>query len=75
LEKKQIEVFMTDLGLAGMSGNEFCSEVRSRWLRIGIIFATGASQGPVLSNPSRTALLSKPHGLEELRKALEAVAE
>ena len=72
LEKEQVEVLVTDLGLPGMSGEEFCAEVRDRWPRIGIVFATGSSKGPVLSDASRTALLSKPHGLEELKQALEA---
>jgi PAS domain S-box-containing protein len=73
LEKEQVEALVTDLGLPGMSGEEFCAVVRSRWPQIGIVFATGSSQGPVLSDSSRTALLSKPHGLDELKQALESV--
>ncbi|WP_446692524.1 PAS domain-containing protein [Rhizobium populisoli] len=68
-----IDIVMSDLGLPGMSGEDFCREVRRRWPEIGIIFATGMDRGPELEDPSRTALLSKPHGQNELRAALEEV--
>ncbi len=68
------DILITDLGLPGMSGEEFCRYVRTRWPDIGIVFATGASHGPEMPDSTRTALLPKPHGLEELKKALEAVS-
>jgi PAS domain S-box-containing protein len=68
-----VDILVTDLGLPGMSGEAFCREVRRRWPRIGIVFATGMDRGPELEDVSRTALLPKPHGLEELRAVLEAV--
>ncbi|RWX77069.1 PAS domain S-box protein [Neorhizobium lilium] len=73
LEEGGIDILVSDLGLPGMSGEAFCREVRRRWPQIGIVFATGADQGPLLEDASRTALLPKPHGLEELRTALEAI--
>jgi CheY-like chemotaxis protein len=73
LADEQIDVVVTDLGLPGMSGEDFSREVRRRWPEIGIIFATGMNKAPELDNQSRTALLPKPHGVEELRQALEAV--
>jgi CheY-like chemotaxis protein len=73
LADEQIDVVVTDLGLPGMSGEDFSREVRRRWPEIGIVFATGMNHGPVLDDPSRTALLPKPHGVEELRQALEEV--
>jgi PAS domain S-box-containing protein len=73
LEREPIEIVVSDLGLPGMSGEDFCRKVRQRWPKIGIVFATGMDQGPELDDPGRTALLPKPHGLEELRAALEAV--
>jgi PAS domain S-box-containing protein len=75
LENGKIDILVTDLGLPGMSGEEFCRTVRQRWAKMGIVFATGANHGPDLGDSSRTALLPKPHGLEDLKKALEAVAE
>jgi CheY-like chemotaxis protein len=75
LENGKIDILVTDLGLPGMSGEEFCRTVRQRWATMGIVFATGANHGPDLGDSSRTALLPKPHGLEDLKKALEAVAE
>jgi PAS domain S-box-containing protein len=75
LEQGGIDTLVSDLGLPGMSGEDFCRKVRSRWPMIGIIFATGSDRGPTLEDASRTALLPKPHGLEELKKALEAIGQ
>lgn len=75
LEKGGIDVVISDLGLPGMSGEELCREVRRRWPAVGIIFATGMNRGPELENASKTALLTKPHGITELQAALEAVME
>ncbi|KRB53413.1 histidine kinase [Rhizobium sp. Root708] len=74
LENGGVDVVISDLGLPGMSGEDFCREVRRRWPNVGIIFATGMNRGPELENPAKTALLAKPHGLAELKQALEAVA-
>lgn len=73
LEQGSLDVVISDLGLPGMSGEDFCREVRQRWPQIAIIFATGQNQGPTLNDPRRTALLPKPHGIEELERALQAV--
>jgi len=73
LEQGGIEVLISDLGLPGMSGEEFCREVRRRWPDVAIVFATGMDRAPEMKDASRTALLHKPHGLEELKAALEQV--
>lgn len=73
LEQGIIDILVSDLGLPRMSGEDFCREVRRRWPHIGIIFATGADHGLALEDASRTALLAKPHGLEELKQALELI--
>ncbi|CAD7053766.1 hybrid sensor histidine kinase/response regulator [Pseudorhizobium halotolerans] len=73
LEREEVDIVVTDLGLPGMSGEDFCRDVRRRWPQIGLVFATGAAHGPVLEDASRTALLTKPHGVEQLRAALKAV--
>ncbi|NLS01284.1 response regulator [Rhizobium sp. P38BS-XIX] len=75
LEKGGIDILVSDLGLPGMSGEDFCREVRRRWPQIGIVFATGRNQAPNLEDTSRTALLPKPHGMEELDAALKAVMD
>jgi CheY-like chemotaxis protein len=69
------DVLIADLGLPGMTGEDFCNEVRRRWPEIAIVFTTGASHGPELEDSSRTALLSKPHGVEELKRALDEVTK
>ena len=73
LERAGVDVVVTDLGLPGKSGEDLCRHVRRRWPEIGIVFATGTDRGPELQDPSRTALLSKPYGIEELQASLEAV--
>ncbi len=73
LEEGGVDILVSDLGLPGMSGEALCQEVRRRWPAIGIVFATGANDSPVLDDASRTAHLPKPHGMTELRAALEAI--
>lgn len=74
LEQGSVEVLITDLGLPGMSGADFCQQVRERWPSVGIVFATGSNHRPELADASRTPLLPKPHGPEELERAIEAVS-
>jgi DNA-binding response OmpR family regulator len=66
---------ITDLGLPDMPGQQFCAIVRTRWPSSAIVFATGMDKGPTLADTSRTALLRKPFGLEELRKAIGVVTK
>jgi PAS domain S-box-containing protein len=73
LEQGGIDILMTDLGLPGMSGDDLCREVRRRWPDVGIVFVTGASRAPEMEDASRTALVAKPHGVAELKRALKAV--
>jgi PAS domain S-box-containing protein len=70
LEEEKTDIVLTDLGLPGIGGEAFCRETRQRWPEIAIIFATGMNEGPMLSDNSRTALLRKPFGIEELRAAI-----
>jgi CheY-like chemotaxis protein len=60
LEREHPNLVLTDLGLPGMSGADFCNEVRRRWSDVAIVFATGMNEGPALSDCARTALLRKP---------------
>lgn len=73
LEHEQPDVVLTDLGLPGMSGEAFCNEVSRRWPNIAIIFATGMSNGPALEGTTRTALLCKPFGVDELKAAITTI--
>lgn len=73
LGKGEIDILITDLGLPGMSGEEFSLEVRRRWPQIGIVFSTGMNTAPNLQDNERTALLKKPHGLDDMKAALDAV--
>jgi PAS domain S-box-containing protein len=73
LGDQEFDVVVTDLGLPGMSGEEFCRMLKVHWPQVGIVFATGGVPGPVLEDMSRTALLLKPFGVEELKAALASV--
>ncbi|MCW8060736.1 hybrid sensor histidine kinase/response regulator [Agrobacterium tumefaciens] len=75
LDKNQPDIVLTDLGLPGMDGETFCHEMRRRWPTVAIIFATGMNEGPALEDRSRTALLRKPFGIDELKTALVAAEE
>ena len=75
LDESQPDIVLTDLGLPGMDGETFCHEIRRRWPTVAIIFATGMDKGPVLADPSHTALLRKPFGVDELKTALAAAVE
>lgn len=73
LETGAVDILVTDLGLPGMSGEDLSRDVRRRWPEIGIVFSTGMNEAPVLEARTKTALLRKPHALEELKAVLEAV--
>lgn len=73
LEKERVDIVVSDLGLPGLSGEELCRQIRLRWPQIGIVFATGANKAPAMDDPRWTTMLPKPHGVDELRQALEAV--
>jgi CheY-like chemotaxis protein len=73
LQDREVDVVVTDLGLPGVSGEEFCRMLKANWPQIGIVFATGRTQSPSLGDMSRTALLLKPFGVEELKTALSSV--
>lgn len=75
LNRNQPDIVLTDLGLPGMSGETFCNEIRRRWPTIAIVFATGMNEGPALDDLSRTALLRKPFGVDELKSALASAVE
>ena len=75
LDESQPDIVLTDLGLPGMDGETFCHEIRRRWPTVAIIFATGMDKGPVLADPSHTALLRKPFGVDELKTAMAAAVE
>jgi PAS domain S-box-containing protein len=74
LERGNIDVVISDLGLPGMTGEDFCREVHRRWPEVGIVFATGMDHVPLLDSTARTAHLPKPHGQTELLAALKAVS-
>ncbi|WP_244479314.1 PAS domain S-box protein [Rhizobium sp. Leaf384] len=70
LERQGVDVILTDLGLPGMTGEELCRTVRERWPALAIVFATGQDSAPDLADHSRTAMLNKPFGIEDLNAAI-----
>lgn len=74
LSHDTVDILVTDLGLPGMSGEELSREVRRRWPEIRIVFSTGMNEASALEDGSKTTLIRKPHGLEELKSALDAIS-
>ncbi|WP_245292809.1 hybrid sensor histidine kinase/response regulator [Pararhizobium arenae] len=70
LQTQPITVLITDLGLPGMSGTDLARLVRERYPHIGIIFATGHNEAPPMSDPSNTALLTKPFNTPDIVRAI-----
>jgi PAS domain S-box-containing protein len=73
LEQEHVDLVLTDLGLPGMSGPDFCNKVRRRWPDVAIVFATGMDEKPALDDYNRTALLQKPFSIDQLGAALREV--
>jgi len=73
LDRKDVNILLTDLGLPGMSGEELGSRVREAWPHIAIVFATGMNHAPDLPGAATVALLTKPFGVDEIREAFARV--
>ncbi|MGO4439792.1 PAS domain S-box protein [Rhizobium sp. RAF56] len=71
LEDKAASIIVSDLGLPGMSGENFCRHVRERWPETALVFATGKDDAPRIGNGSRISLLQKPFGIAEVKSAIE----
>lgn len=70
LERKQVDVLLTDVGLPGMQGTELARVVRSRWPEVKIIFASGDSAAKISSGITDALQLPKPFSLDELEACL-----
>jgi PAS domain S-box-containing protein len=69
-----IDLVLSDVVMPGMSGVEFARHVREEHPQVPVLLATGYSD-EVLKNGSEFAVLSKPFGAADLRKALAAVLD
>ncbi|ANN65489.1 response regulator [Bordetella bronchialis] len=68
LDRHAADVMLADVGLHGMSGLELAGEVRRKWPRVGVIFATGQDVPPTAECD---AVLRKPYGAEAIAAALK----
>jgi PAS domain S-box-containing protein len=73
IEAGSAEVILTDLGLPGISGAEFASQVTQAKPELPIVFATGADQAPQKLAGKRTFLLRKPYDQKAIMEVLRAV--
>jgi CheY-like chemotaxis protein len=75
LQTKAVDVVITDLGLPGMSGAEFAAQAREVRPDVGIVFATGAGEPPVLGGggTASAVILRKPYDGAGIAAALKAV--
>ncbi len=76
LDKHDIDILMTDLGLPGMSGQDLVANARKERPELRVILASGtdahtADDGP--GGRTRTVMLIKPFGEQELRTALKTL--
>ena len=71
LQTAPIDVLMTDLGLPGVSGGELAARARALRPGVGVIFATGSDEAPVVEGEA-ALLLRKPYDAEALKAALAA---
>jgi len=74
LEKKSIDVLLTDVGLPGMTGTDLARIVRERWPTVRIIFASGDSAAKAASGIIDAFQLSKPFTMDELKTIMVQVA-
>jgi PAS domain S-box-containing protein len=75
IEREEIDVLMTDVGLPDMSGADMSVLIKQRKPDIGIVFATGDSFLPG-NAPAGSVLLCKPYNDNDVRFALaHAVSE
>jgi PAS domain S-box-containing protein len=67
-----IDILMSDIGLADISGLELAKRARALWPHVGVIFASG--QGQQLDFPN-AVILSKPYDSLNIAAALKKVIE
>lgn len=61
LQRRRIDVLVTDVGLPGMSGIELAGHARRLQPAIGLVFATGDTEREVWNGPERATVLCKPY--------------
>lgn len=64
------DVLITDVGLPVISGTDLAREVRRRWPRVRIIFASGDDAGAAESGINDAIQLLKPYTVSDLENAL-----
>ncbi len=73
LEKRRIDVLITDVGLPGISGVSLVAQVQRRWPAIRVIIATGY-EGPALAGAAdlggEVKWLQKPYDSAGLSRIL-----
>lgn len=70
LQRNDIDVLVTDLGLPDLAGGELASRARGLKADLPIVFATGDSQPP--KDFGDAILLGKPYDENDLRRAIES---
>ncbi|SIQ01698.1 PAS fold-containing protein [Rhizobium sp. RU33A] len=75
LDKKSIDVLLTDVGLPGMAGTDLARIVRERWPSVRIVFASGDNAAKSASGITDALQLSKPFTIDELKSIMGQVTE
>lgn len=72
LKERRFDVLLTDIGLPVMSGADLAIHARTENAGIGVVFATGHDQLPVILGERAAVLLLKPYDSREIALALAA---
>ncbi len=72
VKSERFDILLTDLGLPGLSGGALAERIRAVYPQIGVIFATGNSDMPILSMGPKPILLQKPYNNRSLLRAVGA---
>ncbi|WP_288428039.1 PAS domain-containing protein [uncultured Agrobacterium sp.] len=70
LDREEVDVLVTDLGLPDMSGADLAVLIKQRRPEIGVVFATGDNFLPK-NAPAGAVLLCKPYNESDVRFAIE----
>jgi len=74
LETADVDILLADVNLPGMSGPKLAAKAREIQPEICVVFATGKPNVELGSGNGKVKLIVKPYDLEDLRRALQALA-
>ncbi len=74
LDKAQVDILLTDVGLPDMPGTALVAKAREKRPDLPVVFATGHSRVEGVEIDERTALVVKPYQPSHLAAAVAKIA-